>query len=98
VLDIDDFVCLQAFRRFNGGRVVRAADVAVPWLVRRGDQLSLVFKRAGLEIAGPGVALDDGRHGEPVRVQNAASGEMRQAIVVGPRRVQVQVGVPGSTP
>jgi flagella basal body P-ring formation protein FlgA len=96
--DIDDLVGLQAVRRLSGGRVVRAGDVAVPRLVRRGDPLSLVFRCAGLEIAGPGVALDDGRHGEPVRVQNAASGEMRQAIVVGPRRVQVQVGAPGSTP
>ncbi|HEX6012731.1 MAG TPA: flagellar basal body P-ring formation chaperone FlgA [Geminicoccaceae bacterium] len=96
--DIDDLVGLQAVRRLSGGRVVRAGDVAVPRLVRRGDPLSLVFRRAGLEIAGPGIALDDGRHGEPVRVQNAASGEMRQAIVVGPRRVQVQVGAPGSTP
>jgi flagella basal body P-ring formation protein FlgA len=94
--DIDDLVGLQAVRRLSGGRAVRAGDVTVPWLVRRGDPLSLVFKRAGLEIAGPGVALDHGRHGEPVRVQNAASGEMREAIVVGPRRVQV--GAPGSTP
>ena len=96
--DIDDLVGLQAVRRLSGGRVVRAGDVAAPWLVRRGDPLSLVFTRAGLEIAGPGIALDQGRHGEPVRVQNATSGEVRQAIVVGPRRVQVHVGAPGSTP
>jgi flagellar basal body P-ring formation protein FlgA len=96
--DIGDLVGLQAVRRLNGGRVVRAGDVAMPWLVRRGDPLSLVLKRAGLEIAGPGVALDHGRHGEPVRIQNATSGEVREAVVVGPRRVQVQVGASGSTP
>ena len=96
--DIGDLVGLQAVRRLNGGRVVRAGDVAMPWLVRRGDPLSLVLKRAGLEIAGPGVALDPGRHGEPVRIQNATSGEVREAVVVGPRRVQVQVGASGSTP
>ena len=96
--DIDDLVGLQAARRLSGGRAVRAGDVAVPWLVRRGDPLGLVFKRGGLEIAAPGVALDHGRGGESVRVQNAASGEVRLATVVGPRRVQVQVGAPGSTP
>jgi flagellar basal body P-ring formation protein FlgA len=96
--DVDGLVGLQAIRRLSGGRVIRAADVTVPWLVRRGDPLKLVFERAGLEIAGPGVALDHGRHGEPVRVQNATSGEVRQAIVVGPRRVQVQVGASGSMP
>jgi flagellar basal body P-ring formation protein FlgA len=96
--DVDDLVGLQAVRRLGGGHVVRAADVTEPWLVRRGDPLELVFERAGLEIAGPGVALDHGRRGEPVRVQNATSGEVRQATVVGPRRVQVQVGASGSMP
>jgi flagellar basal body P-ring formation protein FlgA len=94
--DLNDLVGLQAMRRLSGGRVVRAGDVMAPWLVRRGDPLSLMFKSGGLEIAGPGVALDHGRHGESVRVQNAASGEMRQAIVVGPQRVQVSA--PGSAP
>ena len=35
------------------------------------------------------MALDNGRHGESVRVRNGGSGEMRRAVVVGPRQVEV---------
>ena len=56
----------------------------------------MVFLRGGLEILVAGIALDQGRQGQSIRVQNAASGEVRRATVVGPRRVAVDT--PGVAP
>jgi flagella basal body P-ring formation protein FlgA len=85
----EDMAGLQAARALPAGRPVRAGDVAAPWLVRRGESASMRFTRGGLEIVGAGVALDQGRMGEAVRVQHAGSSEVRRAIVIGPREVQV---------
>ena len=52
------------------------------------------FARVGLEIMGAGVAMDQGRMGESIRMQNAASGEVRRATVIGPRRVAVDGSMP----
>lgn len=49
----------------------------------------MVFARGGLEIVGAGVALEQGRRGQSIRVQNSASGQVRRATVIGPRRVVV---------
>lgn len=92
----EDMIGLQAARPLPAGRPARAGDVAAPWLVRRGEPASMRFTRGGLEIVGAGIALDQGRRGETVRVQNAGSGEVRRAIVVGPREVEVDAA--GSTP
>ena len=85
-----ELIGLQAARALPAGRPARSGDVAAPVLVRRGEPASMRFIRGGLEIVGAGIALDQGRHGNSVRVQNAGSGELRRAIVIGPREVAVK--------
>ena len=92
----EDMVGQQASRALPAGRPVRAGDLAAPWLLRRGDDASVVFRRGGLQIVGSAVALENGRRGETIRVRNAASGELRRATVVGPR--QLEAADPGLVP
>lgn len=86
---LEDVIGLQATRFLAANRPARAGDVEAPWLVARGEPAAMVFARGGLEIVGAGVALDQGRQGQSIRVQNSASGQVRRAIVIGPRRVVV---------
>lgn len=86
---LQEVIGLQATRFLAAERPARTGDVAAPWLVARGAPTAMVFTRGGLEIVGAGVALDQGRLGQSIRVQNSASGQVRQATVVGPRRVAV---------
>jgi flagellar basal body P-ring formation protein FlgA len=83
-----ELVGLQAARPLAAGRAVRAKDLVAPVLVRRGEPASMVLRRGGLEVIDAGIALDHGRQDEWIRVQNAASGEIRRAVVTGPRRVE----------
>ena len=85
----EDLVGRQAVRRSPPGRAARAGEVAAPWQVRRGEDASMAFSRGGLQIVTAAEALENGRQGQTIRVRNAASGEVRQAVVVGPRRVEV---------
>ncbi|MEK0086180.1 flagellar basal body P-ring formation chaperone FlgA [Benzoatithermus flavus] len=92
----EELVGMQAIRPLSAGRVLRVRDLAAPLLVRRGEPVTILFSRGGLEVTDAGVALDQGRLGETVRVQNTGSSEIRRAVVAGPRRVQV--GMPGLAP
>lgn len=85
----EDLVGQQAARSLTAGRPTRAGDLAAPWLVRRGDDASIVFRRGALQIVSAAQVLDNGRRGESVRVRNDGSGEMRRATVVGSRQVEV---------
>jgi flagella basal body P-ring formation protein FlgA len=87
--EAEAIVGLQAARGLTAGRPLRAADLVAPLMVRRGEPVGMVFVQGGLEITGSAVPLEHGREGETIRVQNEASGEIRRAVVVGPRRVRV---------
>ena len=87
----------EARRVLAAGRVVRAADLAEPRLVTRGQAVTMVYAGGGgLEITALGEALDHGSRGGIVRVVNPASRLVREAVVVGPG--QVRVGGGGATP
>ncbi|MGD9507220.1 MAG: flagella basal body P-ring formation protein FlgA, partial [Geminicoccaceae bacterium] len=60
----------------------------------RGDEAVTVFRRSSLEIVSAAEALDNGRRGETIRIRNAASGEVRRAVVVAERRVVVGTTTP----
>lgn len=91
---VEDLVGRQAMRPLAAGRVARAGEVAAPWQVKRGDAASMAFARGGLQIVTAAEVLENGRQGQTIRVRNATSGEIRQAVVVGPRRVEVSGGMP----
>jgi flagella basal body P-ring formation protein FlgA len=86
----EDLVGRQAARALAAGRAVRAGEIAAPWAVKRGDEASMSFNRGGLQIVTAAEILENGRPGQSVRVRNAVSGEVRQAVVIGPRRVEVR--------
>jgi flagella basal body P-ring formation protein FlgA len=85
----EDLIGRRAVRPLASGRAARAGEVAAPWQVRRGDDASMAFRHGGLQIVTAAEVLENGRQGQTIRVRNTASGEVRQAVVVGPRRVEV---------
>jgi flagella basal body P-ring formation protein FlgA len=61
---------------------VLTVDALVPdYIVRQGQQVTLVAAASGIEVRAPGKALEDGRAGARVRVQNLASLKVVQGVV-----------------
>ena len=81
----------EAARFLMVGRIVRAADLVRPRLVRRGEPVTVIYAQDGLTLSASGEALDDAGAGEPVRVLNTTSRAVRRGIAVGPRQVQVSL-------
>ena len=81
---------MEARRLLPAGASLRAADIAPPTLVRRGDALTLHWRRGGLDISAPGRALTDAAAGEGVRVLNLATDKVLDARVRASGEVEVQ--------
>lgn len=63
------------------GAVLHASDLLADFMVRQGQQVTLIASIDGIEVRATGVALQDGRYGELIRVQNPASKKVVQGTV-----------------
>ncbi len=70
-------------RSLAAGAVLRAADLESVPLVRRGDVVEIVARLGNIEVRAPGLAREDGRAGDTVRVKNMASRRLILARVAG---------------
>jgi flagella basal body P-ring formation protein FlgA len=63
------------------GAVLHASDLLADFMVRQGQQVTLVASIDGIEVRATGMALQDGRYGELIRVQNPESKKVVQGTV-----------------
>jgi flagella basal body P-ring formation protein FlgA len=71
------------------GAVLTADDLLPDYLVRQGEQVTMVAAVDGIEVRAAGLALQNGRQGALIRVQNATSSRVVQGFVVSDRVVDV---------
>lgn len=62
-----------AARPLSAGAALGASDLKSPRLVKRGDQVTLIARRGGLEVRSLGRALGDAGEDEVVNVENSSS-------------------------
>jgi len=78
-----------AKRTLPGGLILGPEHLTTPSPVRRGQQVSIQARSAGVDISMPGIALSDGRPGQRIRVRNAQSGRIIEGTVTRPGVVTV---------
>jgi flagellar basal body P-ring formation protein FlgA len=71
------------------GAVLTSNDLLPDFMVRQGEQVTVVASADGIRVRAAGVALQDGRLGALVRVQNSSSDRVVQGVVRGDRVVEV---------
>ncbi|MBO8142171.1 MAG: flagellar basal body P-ring formation protein FlgA [Firmicutes bacterium] len=82
---------LRATRPLAPGTVLTEAMVEPVPAVWRGKPVEIVARLGPVEVRAPGVALEDGRPGDIVRVENDASGQVLQALVVDGETVEALI-------
>ena len=81
----------RAIRPLSPGTVLAAGTVERVPLVWKGRAVSIAAQAGPVWVSAPGVALEDGRLGDVVRVENSLSGYVLQARVVGADAVEALV-------
>ena len=84
---VDEVVGLSAKRRTRSQQVLSRDMLVAPWLVRRGERVTVVANHGDIYASTPGEAQQDGRLGMVIRVRNTASGKIIEAKVIGSGKV-----------
>ncbi|MGH8290244.1 MAG: flagellar basal body P-ring formation chaperone FlgA [Steroidobacteraceae bacterium] len=71
------------------GAVLTSGDLLPDFMVRQGEEVTLVAAVGGIEVRAAGLALQNGRQGALIRVQNASSAKVVQGVVESDRVVDV---------
>ena len=71
------------------GSILTAQDLLPDYMVRQGEQITMVAAVDGIEVRAAGLALQNGRQGALIRVQNATSSKVVQGVVESDRVVDV---------
>jgi flagella basal body P-ring formation protein FlgA len=83
-----DAVGQMSRRMLRPGDILRSGQLSSPVLVKRGDAVTMVARRDGIEVSMAGEALDAGGKGAVVRVRNAGSGQVVRMRVAGAGTVE----------
>jgi flagella basal body P-ring formation protein FlgA len=79
----------QMTRPVEVNQVLTEVMVELPRVIRRGSVVTLVYESAGLHVETSGRAVEPGRVGERIRVENPSSGKVLEGRVLDDRTVQV---------
>ena len=90
VVDINHVVGSRAKRPIAANCVLRKDLVEMPPSVKRGDLVSVVAESAHLKISIKGMAKEDGRIGDRIKIVNIRSKRSIYALVVDDRTVRVE--------
>nr|WP_242521671.1 flagellar basal body P-ring formation chaperone FlgA [Motiliproteus sp. SC1-56] len=72
----------ETLRAVRQGQVLTPRDLAPPLAVLQGDKVTITAGSDSLEIRTEGIALEDGRRQQQIRVRNSGSGKVIRARVV----------------
>lgn len=84
----DEAVGQMSRRMLRPGDILRSSQLGSPVVVKRGDAVTMIARRDGIEVSTAGEALDAGARGAMVRVRNANSGMVVRMRVAGPGQVE----------
>ena len=79
-------------RSIEKGELIRRSDLRLPVIVRRGDVVMIVAKYGMIRITARGKAVENGRLGDVIEVENLNSKRRIRAEVMSPGVVMVHLG------
>jgi flagella basal body P-ring formation protein FlgA len=86
---LEDVTGARAVRALAPGDMVLEHDVVAPPAVRNGETVRLKIVAGSVEVSVEGVAAQDGRVGDDIRIVNPSSGRLLRGRVIGPHAVEV---------
>lgn len=90
LFDLSDVVGLRVARSIRAGQIVERKNIEYPPVITKGDFVRIIAQRGSMVLTASGVARQDGRMGEVIRVQNSSSQKEVRGRVVGPSQVKVE--------
>ncbi len=90
VLNAEDLIGKTPRRGLRSGVPLRTQQIRRPLLVTKGDMVTIMLKRPGMELSAKGRAIEDGSKGDTIRVANSQSNNIVETVVLGANLVTVE--------
>lgn len=90
VIDPGAAVGKRAVKPLRADTPVRLSAISAPFVIKRGDQVTIEVKHGGLLIQASGLTKSGGQVGQSITVTNLDSGKEIRGKVVGPGVVRVE--------
>lgn len=81
LVNVADLQGMAASKTLYPNKPLRGVDIALPKLVERGGELTIIYESDALLLTAKGKALQNGSRGEMIRVVNLESNKNLQAMV-----------------
>lgn len=89
IIDKNDVIGTTPRSSINAASPIREFDLRMPKIVKRGDQVTMVYNNGRIYLETVGKAMQDGAKGDFIRVMNVSSHTTLQAEVIGMKRIKV---------
>jgi len=89
LLEVEKIVGKETRTSLKAGSILRSSYLAEPVLIKRNQEVEIVAKGRGFIVKAKGLALENGRKDELIRVRNISSQKIIQAKVAGEGVVEV---------
>lgn len=89
ITDTKPLIGKSAKRFLRANKPIRYRDITEPTLVEKKDYVQMVYHTPNMQLATLGIALENGKKGEYIRVKNAKSGRAVHVMVEGKKRVRI---------
>ncbi|CAH1538423.1 Flagellar basal-body P-ring formation protein flgA [Vibrio harveyi] len=87
---VNQAVGLETSRRIRAGQIIDPSNLSSPALVEKGNEVIIVASKDGFSASTKGVALEQGKKGQQIDVENISSGKVIRAVVTGLNQVHTQ--------
>ena len=87
--DIDELVGRRAKKSLRMGLVLHDRHLQPDWMVHAKQSVSVVNNTGGIQVTTAGIALENGRLGDLVKVRNLSSNSILHGFVAGTKKILI---------
>ena len=87
--DIDELIGRRAKKSLRTGLVVHDRHLQPDWIVHAKQSVSVVNNTGGIQVTTAGIALENGRLGDLVKVRNLSSNSILHGFVAGTKKISI---------
>ena len=87
--DIDELIGRRAKKSLRTGLVVHDRHLQPDWIVHAKQSVSVVNNTGGIQVTTAGIALENGRLGDLVKVRNLSSNSILHGFVAGTKKILI---------
>lgn len=88
--DLDELIGKKVRRTIRAGEPIECQSIEFPPMVQRGELVTIVASKGYLTLSATGLARQDGKKGDIIKVRNSSSQKDVPCRVIGPGLVEVE--------